>query len=1043
MDMSANDNIGAALVVGGGIAGMQAALDLSESGIKVYLLESGPCIGGVMSQLDKTFPTNDCAMCTMAPRLVDVAGNRNIHLLTNSSVTALEGEAGSFTVRVVKRPRYVDEDKCTGCGVCFTKCPVKRPDEYNASLNQRKNIYIPYPQAVPAVAVIDPETCLYLTDGKCGVCQKVCTAEAVDFEQTAEELSLRVGAVIVVPGYRVFDAAVKREYGYGRFPNVVTSLEFERILSPSGPFQGKVERPSDGQPPESLAFLQCVGSRDTTTNEHCSAVCCMYAVKEAVIAKEHQEGLETSIFFMDIRAFGKECEAYYSRAKDEHGVRFIRSRVAEIRENTSNNNLIIRYSSPEDQVMEKEFSMVVLSVGMQSPASARELAEALGIQLDEQGFCRCGLFTPVDSSREGVFVAGPFAEPKDIPETVMQASGATARTLSLLKSARGTMVEHKQYPAEKDSAGQDVRIGVFVCHCGTNIAGVVDVASVAEYAAGLENVVFTEESIYACSTDSQERIKELIRKHDLNRVVVASCTPRTHEPLFRNTLKEAGLNPYLFDLANIRDQCSWVHMKDPAGATAKSRDLVRMSVARARRLEPLEKSEIPVTRAALVIGGGLAGITAALQLAGQDFPVYLVEREEHLGGTLRRIQYLIDGSSPADELESLLKKVENNDRIQVFTGAGLEKISGFVGNFSSVIALADGTEQSVEHGVVIVATGAGECPPEEYLYGEEDRVVTQLELEEKLAGGELQPASLQTVVMIQCVGSRDDERPYCSRVCCSQAVKNALKLKELNPALSIYILYRDMRTYGFREDYYCKAQEQGVTFLRYEEEEKPAVSAPAVCEGGTLTVTVNDSFLGAPVAVSADLVVLSAGTAAREDNTATAQLLKVPLNSDGFFMEAHLKLRPVDFANDGIFLCGTAHAPKSVEETISQAQAAAGRASTVLSKDTLLAEGAVAVVQDESRCRGCEKCLEACEFNAIEMIEAPGGVVKASRINPSVCKGCGACAALCQAGAITARHFDRPQINAMIETAFVVEDQAVERSEKSSSGSDPGREDTP
>ena len=964
--------------------------------------------------------------------------------------------AGRGPRRAVMSPFGEPTRVCQTCGACDFVCPAGKlvmpeasqrtpepiPYEYNAALNSRPAVHIPYPQAVPNTAVIDERYCAHLLHGQCGICRDVCEAEAIDFKQTPADNTLNVGAVILAPGYRVFEAERKKEYGYTDSANVVTSLEFERILSPSGPFTGKVLRPSDNKPPRNIAFLQCVGSRDVNTNEHCSAVCCMYAIKEAIIAKEHAPETEAAIFFMDIRAYGKGFEGYYQRAKEEHSVRFVRARVSEIKEKAETGTLLLKYTSPDDTVKEEEFDLVVLSVGLQPPEKVREISEKCGIKLNEHDFCHSNLFTPVDSSREGIFIAGPFAEPKDIPETVMQASGAAARTLSLLKTGRGTLVEHKEYPAEKDTAGQDVRIGVFVCHCGTNIAGVVDVTSVAKYAMSLPGVVYAEENIYACSNDSQERIKEIIHQHDLNRVVVASCTPRTHEPLFRNTLREAGLNPYLFELANIRDQCSWVHMNDPAGATAKSRDLVRMAAARARLLTPLQKTEIPVTKAALVIGGGLAGMTAALELAEQDFAVYLVEREEHLGGTLRRLRYLIDGSSPAAALESLVQKVEANNRIHVFTGAGIEKSSGFVGNFSSVIAHNDGTEQTVEHGVAIVATGAREHQPREYLYGQDDRVVTQLELEEKLAGGELQPSSLQTVVMIQCVGSRDNERPYCSRVCCSQAVKNALKLKELNPALAVYILYRDMRTYGFREDYYKKAQEQGVTFLRYEEDENPAVTG----EGGTLTVTVNDPFLGAPVALSPDLVVLSAGTEASKDNTATAQLFKVPLNSDGFFLEAHMKLRPVDFANDGIFLCGTAHAPKSVEETIAQAQAAVGRASTILNKDTLLAEGAVAVVQDESRCRGCEKCLDACEFNAIEMIEVLDGVkttdgVKISRINPSMCKGCGACAALCQAGAITALHFDRPQINAMIEAAFV--DQGPGPAEKSSGGPDPEREDTP
>ena len=1478
--------VGAALVVGGGIGGMQAALDLAAGGIKVYLADRQPAIGGVMAQLDKTFPTNDCAMCTMAPRLVELGRHKDIDILTLTEVEGVQGGPGNFSVTLKKHPRFIDESKCTGCGACITACPMTLPSEFDQGLTDRKAIYRPFPQAVPNVFTIsrrgtppcqaacplhqsgqgyvrliaegrfeealqvilrdnplpsicgricthpctaactrtplddpvnlpalkrfvtdhyynyklpkpavperperiaivgsgpaglvcayqlrqlgyrptifealpvaggmlavgipsfrlprrmlnaeldrirgigieillntpvgrgitfdelrksfsavflaigahverklgvpgedlpgvsggveflrrvnlekpvapgrhvlvigggnsaldaartalrsgaaevtivyrrtraempaDPREvadaqhegvkleflaapkaflpgagghvagleCLKMKLGKpdasgrpapepipgsefvlgcdavivtigqlpdvgalgerlglettkwgtlradpvtlqtsipavfaggdcvtgpdvvvtammagkkaansidrwlngqdlhtgrefegpyhteyvvdttgvltqrqipvpsldaatrgrnfdevhtgytpdqaiaeakrclacgiccdCHLCEPACQAHAIDYSQKEKKIELNVGAVVLAPGYEIFDARFKNELGYGRYPNVITALEFERILSASGPYSGHVLRPFDRREPKRIAFLQCVGSRDSE-RDYCSSVCCMYATKEAIIAKEHLgAGLQCDIFFMDLRAFSKGFEQYYRRA-EELGVRYIRSRIPIIEEVGESRNLIIKYLGEKERKFSREYDLVVLSVGMQPPKEVKTLADRFGISLNSFNFCGTSAFKPAESSREGIYVAGPFVEPKDIPETVMQASAAAAQVLSLLREARGTQITPKIYPPEKDVRGEDARIGVFVCHCGTNIGGVVNVPEVVEYAKGLPNVVYAENNLYTCSNDTQDRIKEKIAEHHLNRVVVASCTPRTHEPLFRNTLAEAGLNPYLFEMANIRDQCSWVHMHEPDAATHKSKDLVRMAVAKSRLLQPLQRQSVKVERSALVIGGGLSGMTAALTLARQGSEVYLIEKENELGGNFRHLQYLFNGEKPQDELANMKREIAMNTKIHVFAGATIENIEGSIGNFKTRISTQSEIHE-FKHGVVIVATGAKQYQPREYLYGQDDRVITQRELELQLATEEGFSSRngngrVKTVVMIQCVGSRDAGHPYCSRVCCSEAIKNALRIKTLSPETQVYVLYRDIRTYGFKESFYTKARQQGVVFVRYDLENIPEISR----NSKGLEVTVFDQILGMPVLIPADLVVLSAGIHPQEGNQQIAQFLKVPLNSEGFFLEAHMKLRPVDFMTDGVFLCGLAHSPKTAEESILQAQAASARAAAVLAQESIELEANISQVVDEA-CDGCAYCVGTCPFKSITLLEYmwQGSIKKVVETNESTCKGCGCCQATCPKNGVFIRGFTLEQIRVQVEAALEV-----------------------
>ena len=933
--------------------------------------------------------------------------------MTLTEVTSISGEAGNFEIEVLKHPRYVDMDKCIACGTCAEKCPKKVDDPFNENLIKRKAAYVDYAQAVPLKYAIDKKNCIYFKKGKCRACEKFCPTDAINFEEKEETDSLNVGSVILAPGFKPFDPSRFDTYHYASYPNVVTSMEFERILSATGPYQGHLQRPSDGKAPDKIAWLQCVGSRDINRCDHsyCSSVCCMYAVKEAVIAKEHSEhDLDAAIFFMDMRTYGKDFERYYDRAKDEQGVRFIRSRIHSISENPETRDLILAYADENGVIKEEIFEMVVLSVGLETPKALVETAENLNIELDEDAFVQSGIFTPVETSREGIYVCGAFQEPKDIPYSVMEASAAACDAKATLSTARGSLVKEKTYPDQIEVSFQEPRIGVFVCNCGTNIGGIVDVPQVAEYARGLPGVTYVEENLFTCSQDSQDKMKEIIGREGLNRVIVAACTPRTHEALFQETLRDAGLNKYLFEMANIRNQCSWVHSKEKEEATNKSKDLVRMAVARAQLIQPLPQPTISVDNKALVIGGGIAGITAALGLADQGFHTYLIEQSDKLGGNALNLIDTWRGDKIADRLKEIILKTEDHPLIDVYTESSITEASGFVGNFETTIS-QNSSDVTLKHGVVVVAVGAEERKPTEYLYGEDDRVLTHLELDTAIKGGDKKVSGAKSAVFVQCVGSRDSERPYCSKVCCTHSVKSALELKDMNPEMDIYILYRDIRTYGQREKLYREARRKGVIFIRYSLDRKPLVEK----SGDNISVSVRDHILDRDIQIEPDLVVLASAIVAR-DNDSLAQLYKLPLNEDRFFMEAHAKLRPVEFATEGIFLAGIAHYPKPIEESIAQAKAAASRASVVLSKEQLTVEGVVSHV-NEIMCRGCGKCVDACPYNAIDLVEQENDR-SAAYVQEALCKGCGSCAVACPTGAASIFHYDDQEVLAMVEAAL-------------------------
>jgi heterodisulfide reductase subunit A len=899
---------------------------------------------------------------------------------------------------------------CIACGACAEKCPKKVVDPYNAELVKRKSAYVEYPQAVPLKYCIDGDSCIYIQKKKCGACKKICPTDAVDFDQKAQTETLQVGSMVLAPGFSPFDPSKFDNYQYAKLPNVMTSLEFERILSASGPTMGHVTRQSkDKGAPNKIAWFQCVGSRDMNRcdNAYCSSVCCMYAIKEAVIAKEHVgDDLDCAVFFMDIRTPGKDFERFYDNAREKHGIRFIRSRVHSVDPVLGTDDLEIRYMTESGGMVTETFDMIVLSIGMQISPEVVQLAKKLRINLTDGNFCQTSTFEPVATSRKGIYVCGAFQGPKDIPQSVIDSSAAASAAGEILTAARNKLTRKKEVVPEVNVVNERPRIGVFVCHCGINIAGVVDVPAVAEYAGTLPYVEFATDNLYSCSQDTQDTMAKIIAEKRLNRVVVAACTPKTHEPLFQETLINAGLNKYLFEMANIRNQNSWVHKNNPELATKKAKDLIRMAIHKVALMAPLKEAELEINQTAMVVGGGISGMAAARSLARQGYDAHIIDKDTRLGGQARNIYRTASGDSVPEKLNDLINDVQKNKKIHVHLETEITQVEGFVGNFETTLAV-DGNEEILEHGVAVLATGASPYQPDEYNYGQDPRILTSLELDRKLIEKDAVLKDLNTAVFIQCVGSREPQRPYCSRVCCTHSVDNAIELKQINPEMDVFVLYRDLRTYGEREVLYKNAREAGVIFIRFSLENKPEV----ITEGDKLFVRVIDHVIGRPVEIETDLISLATAILPNKVGK-LATFFKVALNDDGFFVERHAKLGPVEFATDGVFLCGMAHYPKPIDESIAQGQAAASRAVTLLARETIFTSGTIAET-DPTLCSECGVCVSVCPYSAPSFTEE-GPFAGRAQINPVLCKGCGLCVASCRSGAIHLKGFDNDQIFAQL-----------------------------
>jgi heterodisulfide reductase subunit A len=938
------------------------------------------------------------------------------------------GLTGRGTKRQVTTPFGEFSQVCRTCGACAFVCPtghfkdfgqisgktpIPKLSEFNAGLTAQGNIYKTYPQAVPKEPVIDRTNCVQLLTGDCGVCAQVCPADAIDYGQQDEKLTLNVGSVIMAPGFKPFDPSHLSAYGYGKYPNVFTSLEFERILSPGGPFHGHVQRRSDGAEPKKIAWVHCVGMRSNRQGEYpyCSNFCCMAALKQAIVAREHiGPELDMALFYMDLRTPRKDFEKYCVKIKDQ-GARLIRSRVHSVKPAGNNGDLEVRYVTEVGEVRDEIFDAVVLSVGMVIPPDTVELAERLDIPLSPSNFVEASCFEPTSTFREGIFSCGAFNGPKDIPQSVMEGSAAAAAATRALTEARGTMLQEKVFPPEKDLTGEPPRVGVFVCNCGLNIGGVADVPAVVAYAQSIPDVAYAQANLFTCSQDAQARMVEMIKEHHLNRVVVAACSPSTHAPIFQDMLRNAGLNKYLFEMANIRNQCTWVHQGEPDKATAKCQALVNMAVAKARLLQPLEYITVGVKDKALVIGGGVAGMTSALALADQGYEVHLVERKDRLGGNALKLHTTWRGGLVKPRLDALLRKVTGHEKIIIHYNAIVAGVTGVVGNFTSKLS----TGAEIDHGVVVIAIGAEPYRPEgEYLYKQNPNVLLSLDLDQEITKKSERLKTAQAAAFIQCVGSRTPERPYCNKVCCSHAVENAIKLKVMNPDLEIYVLYRDMRTYGERELLYHRAREMGVMFIRF------SIGAPPVVEeaDGRLQVTVTDQILQRPVSFMVDFLTLATAIIPHQ-NAPLAELYKIPLNAEGFFTEAHAKIRPVEASTEGIFMAGLCHYPKPLQESVAEALACASRANTILSRDFLQLESIISNPIDEN-CDGCAFCVDACPFRAITLMEymKDGAVKKTVEVNAIQCKGCGSCMATCPKQGIYVASFSPEQLGAQVEAAL-------------------------
>jgi heterodisulfide reductase subunit A len=947
--------------------------------------------------------------------MMDAGRHPNIDVLTNAELIQLWGSAGHFRATVRRHPRYVSEDLCTGCGLCVDNCPVVMPNEFEVGMGARKAIYSPFAQAVPNTFIIDRENCLNDDFLVCTNCSDSCDRKAIDFDDAAEDLDIEVGAVIVATGFDIYDAAAIPSYGYGLYHNVLTNMELERVLNATGPTRGHIVRPSDHRAPKKIAFIQCVGSRGEGKEsgcQYCSRFCCMNTVKDCLLVKQHEPDIEEMlVFYIDLRSSGRGFEEFYQRSQELPELKFIRGRPSKILEDPDTKDPIVYVEDGETgQVNTIRVDMAVLSAGAVASESNQDLAQVLGLDLDENGFFRVDTTygSPLHTVKKGVYLCGCAAGINDISDSVAQGSGAAAEAQK--DTTKLPLSEEPESKTELDYSGPP-RVGVFLCHCGINIAGVLDVDLLQERVSTIPEVVYTESNVFLCSDEGQRLVQEKIVEHRLNRVVAAACTPRTHEPIFRDSCEQIGLNPYLFEMVNVRDQCSWVHSKVPEIATAKAFDMIKMGVARARHLQPLHRQSIPISRSVLVIGGGVAGMCAALQLEAQGLKVYLIEKEGRLGGRLNILTRVYPADLSAFELARALVEKINASRVEVLVSTEINAIGGFVGNFD-----VSSTNGNFRVGAIILATGAELYNPgSEYGYDKYENVITNQELEHHLSKSQAQISldgkTPETVAFIQCVGSRNPEtNAGCSRVCCPTTIKQAIRLRE--SGVNVAVLHRDMRTVGAKaEEHYRHARALGVKFIRYTPERLPQMIGQ---DNRVQQVEIRELALDCTLVIDVDHVILAASMIPDAASTAKLQdILKVPRGTDGFFMERHAKLGPVETTTEGVFLAGCVSGPKDIADSIAQGTAAAAKVAAIVSHETVALEPTTCVVE-QALCRACGKCVEICQYHAPSLVDIVSGL-KAAEVNQALCKGCGTCASWCPTGAMIALHFTDEQIDSMME----------------------------
>ncbi|MDR0477227.1 MAG: FAD-dependent oxidoreductase [Desulfobulbaceae bacterium] len=1004
---------GTVLVVGGGLGGIRAALDLAEARKDVILVDKAPCIGGLMAQLDRTFPTNNCDLCTVAPFTAKEGRGGHLDMRGLTTVTAVSGKEGNFTASLMTAPRFINVEKCTACGECLRQFP--QCVSFAPGLDPRAPTCMRYPKATPYAYVIDMAKC-----GDKEALRKCCPVGAIEPDALPKAEQVQCGSIIMAAGADLFDPSHLDYFGYAAQPDVVTSLEYERMLSASGPTGGKLLRPSNGQPPKRVAWIQCVGSRGLQKGaaSYCSSACCMFALKEAIVTRERfDQGIETTIFYMDMRTFGKDYEKYLTRAKEQYGVRLVHARPHDVLRPEGVDKLQVIYTLDEaPKHITEEFDMVVLSTGFKMNADVKKLAEDLGVELYADGFPKTDCFNAVATSVPGVYVCGTIQGGKDIPETMTQASAA-----SCLAGGKVAITPRPraEAPAIMPETVEAPKVGVLVTMCGQDTS-VIDSKALVEYAEKIPHVVCAAVFDTSCGCAvTLESLKSTLMAKGCNRVVIAGSSPRYELGKYQALLGQMGINKYLIEVANIREQVAWVHGDQPQEANAKARQMLAVALANVIAAKPLADHVVATNKNALVVGGGVTGMTAALELADQGAQVYLVEKSTELGGVARNLVKTIEGGDVRALLAGLAEKTTKHPNIKVFTKTQVVDHSGQAGLFRTGLSV-DGAYKEIEHGAAILATGATPNQPKAFLLGENSRVCNQLDLQKVVSERLQEVKKWNNVVMIQCVGSRDADNPNCSRLCCQSSIKNALAILKENPNVRIFVLYRDLRTYGRFEEYYQKARDLGVIFVRYKTDNPPQVEAA----GNFVNVTYTDAIMGRQVVVSADCVGLSTGfVASRESNQALAKVFGLPLTEDGYFAEMHVKLRPVDMDKAGFFVAGTAHSPKVIFENLTQARAAASRALTVLANDTLVREANFAHV-DRNRCAACLICVRVCPFDVPRITVDDQGLgcsctddkgLGRSYIDPAKCHGCGTCAAECPAKAIQLNQFEDAQILASLD----------------------------
>ncbi len=967
------------LVVGAGIAGIRAALELAQQDFQVILTESSPSIGGILLELDYQFPNNHCGLCRMLPPwerdmgsevcMRKILFHENITIMPLTRVTKIEGEAGKFEVSLLQKARGVDIKRCIGCGRCIEVCPEEVMDEFNENLSYRKAIYQPVPHNLPYNYIIDFDNCT-----KCEECVKVCPTGAINMEAKEQEIIKNVAAIILAPGSGIFNPYEYKFYSYGEIPAVVTSLEMERILSGTGPTEGKILIPRNDKAVKKIAWLQCVGSRNPKQNQdYCSSICCMFALKEAMLVKDRVPDIDSTIFYMDMRTFGKDFYRYKLEAEAK-GIKFVRCRVHTI-DPQDDGSVSIRFLNEEGKIVEDRFDMVVLSTGQKSTEEMRELSSIAGISLDPNGFAIGNGIYQTETERPGIYVCGSFTGLKDISETVLQAKAAAFGASAIAKGGLKT----EEVISFKDISREEPEVLCLICNCFDNLKK--ELPRLRDTLSSLFPVENIIECDALCQAEGFKNAEAILKERNANRLIIGACRPYLYDRQLRRLGFSLGIPMNLVDVVDIRgiglsDQSEEVKLQ-------LTKDTIGASLFAIKRRNPIERKAEKIESSLLVIGGGIAGMEAAIMAASRDIEVFLVEKASILGGEALKRCYLINGADPKSTIAELIDKINKNPLIHVFLDSEVSELKGQLGKFVARIK-TDTEEKTIPCGAVIIATGGGEAETDEYLFGKDPRVITQGAMEEMIAEGKIEKGKVNNVVMIQCVGSRNEDRPYCSRVCCVSALKNALRLKEIDPNMEIYILYRDMMAYGMFEKYYTEARRKGIKFFTYSLDKKPEVGI----ENGNLNVKFIDPILGTPLYVAADLLVLSTGIVPNENNGNLAENFGVKLNDDGFFCEIDSKWRPLDLDRAGIFVCGVAHSPMNMMEALTQARAASMRALGILKRPELIVSRTISAVK-KSICSLCETCIDVCPFNA--RIKEDNEI----KVLQNVCQGCGICVASC------------------------------------------------